>query len=257
MRNIHPTALVDPKAELGEDVQVGPYSVIEADTKIGDNVSIGANCYIAAYTELKPHVTVFHGAVLGTVPQDLKFKGERTRLVIDEHTTIREFVMINRGTAQHGETSIGKNCFIMAYAHVAHDCIIGNNVIMANAVNLAGHVEIGDYAIIGGVVPVHQFVKIGAHSMVGGGFRVPQDICPFSLAAGYPLKIVGLNQVGLRRRGFKPDTLHTLEKAFKILFYSGLNTSQAVEKIKSEVPSIAEINLILDFIKNSSRGLIK
>jgi UDP-N-acetylglucosamine acyltransferase len=257
MSIIHPTAIVDKKAEIGDNVTIGPHTVIESDTVIGDNVTIGANCLVGAFTELKNGVTLFHGAVVGTIPQDLKFEGEKSRLIIGEDTTIREYAMLNRGTAYSGETVIGKNCLLMAYSHVAHDCILGDNVIMANSVNLAGHVEIGDYAIIGGVVPVHQFVKIGAHSMIGGGFRVQQDVCPYALVGGYPLKVVGLNTIGLKRRGFSPETVNLLQKAFKILFFSNLNTSQAVEKIRAEIESIDEVKTILDFIENSSRGMIK
>lgn len=257
MNQIHHTAIVDQKAILSENVKIGPYSIVEAEAIIGNNVTIGSNCLVARYTELRDNVTLFHGAVLGSVPQDLKFKEEKTRLVIGEGTTIREYAMLNRGTAQHKETVIGKNCFLMAYAHVAHDCIVGDNVILANAVNIAGHVEIGDYAIIGGIVPVHQFVKIGAHCMIGGGYRVQQDICPYSLVAGYPLKVMGLNSVGLKRRGFRPETLSLLEKAFKILFFSNLNTTQAVEKIKAEVAMVEEIKVILTFIENSTRGMLK
>jgi len=255
MSQIHSSAIISGKAELGQNVSVGPNAIIEADTIIGDDVTIGANCLVAQYTQLKDKVTLFHGAVVGTIPQDLKFKNEKTRLVIGEGTTIREYAMLNRGTAESGETIVGKNCFLMAYSHIAHDCVIGDNVILANAVNLAGHIEIGDYAIIGGVVPVHQFVKIGTHSMIGGGFRVPQDICPYAMAGGYPLKIIGLNKVGLSRRGFKPEALKVLHQAYKILFFSKLNRTQAVEKIKAELEPTEEIQIILDFIKNSTRGM--
>ncbi|MCX6826512.1 MAG: acyl-ACP--UDP-N-acetylglucosamine O-acyltransferase [candidate division Zixibacteria bacterium] len=257
MNEIHPTAIVDPKAIIGNNIKIGPFSIVEPGAIIGDNVVIGTHCLISSAAELKNNVTLFHGAVVGTVPQDLKFEGENTRIVVGEGTTIREYAMLNRGTAQHGETTVGENCLLMAYSHVAHDCIIGDNVILANAVNLAGHVEIGDYAIIGGVVPVHQFVKIGAHSMVGGGFRVQQDICPFSLVAGYPLRLVGLNTIGLRRRNFKPEIIDLLDKTFKILFFSKLNTSQAMERIKNEVTPVNEVKIILDFIQNSTRGMVK
>jgi UDP-N-acetylglucosamine acyltransferase len=257
MNQIHPTAIVDPRARIGDNVKIGPYSIIEAETVIDDGATIGPHCVISSYTELRKNVTLYAGVALGSPPQDLKFKGEKTRLVIGEGTTIREYAMLNRGTIEHGETVIGKNCFLMAYSHVAHDCVIGDNVILANAVNLAGHIEVGDYAIIGGVVPVHQFVKIGAHSMIGGGFRVQQDVCPYSLVAGYPLKVAGLNSVGLKRRGFSKETLSLLDKAFKFLFFSNLNTSQAVEKIKSELPPIPEIGVILHFIAGSRRGIIK
>ncbi len=255
MSQIHPTAIISNKANIGDNVTVGPNAIIEADTIIDDNVTIGANCLVAQYTELKKDVTLFHGAVVGTAPQDLKFSGEKTRLVIGEGTTIREYAMLNRGTAESGETVIGKNCLLMAYSHVAHDCRVGDNVIMANAVNLAGHIEIGNFVIIGGVVPVHQFVKIGDHAMIGGGFRVPQDVCPYAMAGGYPLKISGLNKVGLSRRGFEKETIQILQKAFKILFSSNLNRSQAVERIKAELEQTDEIKLILDFIKNSTRGI--
>jgi len=257
MNDIHPTAIVDKGASIGDNVTIGPYTIIEKDTIIGNNVSIGANCLVAQFTELRENVKLFHGAVLGTVPQDLKFEGEKTRLVIGENTTIREFAMLNRGTKHSGETVIGKNCLLMAYSHVAHDCYIGDEVILANAVNLAGHVEIGDHTIIGGVVPVHQFVKIGAHVMIGGGFRVPQDICPYALAGGYPLKVAGINSIGLRRRGFPKETIRLLEQAFKLLFFSDLNTTQAVERIKNEIEPVKEIQLILDFIAKSTRGLTK
>ena len=257
MSNIHPTAIIDKKAEIGRNVSIGPHAIIEADTIIEDDVIIGGNCLVAQYTELKKGVKLFHGAVVGSVPQDLKFGGEKTRLVIGEQTTIREYAMLNRGTTYHNQTVIGKNCLLMAYSHVAHDCIIGDFVIMANSVNLAGHIEIGNYVIIGGVVPVHQFVKIGDHCMIGGGYRVQQDVCPYSLVAGYPLKIVGLNKLGLKRRGFKKETIRLLEKAYKILFFSGLNTSQAVEKIENEIEPVDEIKLILNFVKNSERGIVK
>jgi UDP-N-acetylglucosamine acyltransferase len=257
MRVIHSSAIVDKSARIGTDVTIGPNTIIEADTIIGDGVTIGANCLVAAYTELKKGATLFHGAVVGTIPQDLKFAGEKTRLVIGEGTVIREYAMLNRGTAHSGETIVGKQCLLMAYTHVAHDCILGDHVIMANAVNLAGHIEIGDYAIIGGVVPVHQFVKIGAHSMIGGGFRVQQDICPYALVGGYPLRVVGLNTVGLKRRGFDSECIKLLERTFKILFFSGLNTSQAVERIRSEIELRSEIKIILDFIEKSERGIVK
>jgi UDP-N-acetylglucosamine acyltransferase len=257
MKDIHPTAIVDSKAELGDNIKIGPHTIIESNVIIEDDVTIGANCLVAEYTELKKNVSLFHGVVVGTIPQDLKFKGEKSKLIIGEGTTLREYAMLNRGTAESGRTVIGKNCLLMAYTHVAHDCVLGDYVIMANAVNLAGHIEIGDYAIIGGVVPVHQFVKIGAHSMIGGGFRVQQDVCPYALAGGYPLKIAGLNIIGLKRRGFSKESIAHLEKAFKILFYSKLNTSQAVENIKNEVELSEEVKILLEFIARSTRGIVK
>lgn len=257
MTDIHSSAIVSSKAELGNNVKVGPYSIIEDNVIVGDNTEIMSKVVLAEGAVLGKDVRVFHSAVIGTVPQDLKFSGEKTKAIIGDGSTIREFVTFNRGTTYHNRSECGKNCLIMAYAHVAHDCLLGDNVIMANSVNLAGHVEIGDFAILGGVLPVHQFVKIGAHSMLGGGFRVPQDIVPYALAGGYPMKIAGLNKIGLKRRGFEKDVIDKIEQAYKLLFKSGLNTSQAVERINSEVDLIPEVKLILDFIEKSERGLTK
>jgi len=257
MKQIHPTALVSPKAEIAEDVSVGPYTIIEDGVIIGKGTQIASSVLLATGAVIGENVMISHGAVIGTLPQDLKFGGEITKAVVGDNTVIREYVTINRGTKAHGEASIGKYCMIMAYAHVAHDCIIGNNVIMANCVNLAGHVEVEDFAIIGGVVPVHQFVKIGTHCMVGGGFRVQQDICPYALVGGYPLKVVGLNAIGLKRRGFPVESIKRLEKTFKLLFFSGLNTSQAIERIKVDVEPGQEIEHILKFIARSDRGIVK
>jgi UDP-N-acetylglucosamine acyltransferase len=257
MRDIHSTAIVSPRAELGENVTVGPYAVIEDNVQVGEGSTVGSSVQLASGAVIGRNVKIFHSAVIGTIPQDLKFGGEETKVVIGDNTTVREFATVNRGTAAHGETTVGQGCMLMAYSHVAHDCILGDNVILANAVNLAGHCEIGDCAILGGVLPVHQFVKIGAHAMIGGGFRVQQDVCPYSLAAGYPLRIVGLNAIGLRRRGFKREVIHTLEAAFKLLFFSELNTSQAVERIRNEIELTTEVKVILDFIEKSDRGMIK
>lgn len=255
--NIHPTAIVDPKAELGKDVSIGPYTIINEGVRIGDNVQIGSNVLIDSGAIIGRNCRVHHGAVLGTPPQDLKFGGEKTYLEIGENTVIREYATINRGTRHRGKVTVGSNCFIMMYAHIAHDCIIGNNVILANSVNIAGHVEVEDYAIIGGVVPVHQFTRIGAHSIIGGGFRVPKDVPPYILAGGYPLRYMGLNIIGLKRRNFSTDTILTLKKACRILFQSQYNTTQAVEKIKSEIDPLPEIKHLLEFIEKSERGIIK
>ena len=257
MSNIHPTAIISPGAELAENVTVGPFSIIEDNVEIGEGTKIASTALIAEGARIGRNVTVAHGAVISTVPQDLKYAGEETTAIIGDGTTIREYATVNRGTTDKRRTKIGKNCLIMAYAHVAHDCTLGDNVIMGNACTLAGHIEIGDYAILSGVLPIHQFVKIGAHSIIGGGYRVPQDVCPYAMAAGYPLKIAGLNIVGLKRRGFSTEVLKTLRKTFKLLFSSGLNTTQAVARIKDEIEIISEVRVILDFIKNSERGLMK
>jgi UDP-N-acetylglucosamine acyltransferase len=257
MSQIHATAIVSPKAEIAADAVVGPYTIIEDDVVIGAGTVVASSVLIAAGARIGNGVKISHGAVLGTLPQDLKFAGEKSLLKVGDGTTIREYATLNRGTQATGETRVGKNCFIMAYAHIAHDCHLGDNIIMANSVNLAGHIEIDDYAILGGILPVHQFVKIGCHCMIGGGFRVQQDVCPYSLVGGYPLKVVGLNSIGLRRRGFKPEVLHTLEKTFKLLFFSNLNTTQAVDRIKAEIEPIDEVRKVLEFVVRSGRGLVK
>ena len=254
---VHATAIIHKDAQLSGDVKVGPYAIINDEVEIGEGTQIGSHVLIDSGTIVGKNCRIHHGAVLGTPPQDLKFGGEKTQLIIGDDTTIREYATLNRGTDYRWKTLVGKGCFIMIYAHVAHDCLLGDNVILANSVNLAGHVEIGDCAIIGGVVPVHQFVKIGAHSIVGGGFRVQKDVCPFALVGGYPLKTMGLNIIGLKRRGFPEKTIEILRQTFTLLFRSRLNTSQAVETIKSEVEMIPEVQSILDFIDRSERGIIK
>ncbi|NIM98966.1 MAG: acyl-ACP--UDP-N-acetylglucosamine O-acyltransferase [candidate division Zixibacteria bacterium] len=255
--NIHHTAIIHEDAKLADRVKVGPYSIIIQGAEIGAGTEIGSHVLIDSKTRIGKNCKIHHGAVLGTLPQDLKFKGEDTFVTIGDGTVIREYATINRGTEYRGKTVVGNNCLIMIYAHLAHDCLLGDHVILANSVNVGGHVEIGDWAIIGGVVPIHQFVKIGAHAIVGGGFRVQKDVCPYALVAGYPLKTVGLNRIGLKRRGFPEKTMRILEKTFRILFESKLNTTQAVEKIKSEVELLPEVQTVLDFIAKSERGIIK
>ncbi len=257
MSVIHPSAIVSPKAELADDVTVGPYTVIEDNVTIGSGSCIASNVLLAPGAVIGKNVKISHGAVIGTNPQDLKFGGEVTKAIIGDNTVIREYATVNRGTKYHMQTVVGKDCFLMAYSHVAHDCIIGDHVIMANAVNLAGHVEVDEWAILGGVLPVHQFVKIGAHSMIGGGFRVQQDVCPYALVGGYPLRVVGINSVGLKRRGFAAETIRSLEQVFKILFFSQLNTTQAVERIHGEMAISPEIQNVLEFLNRSNRGIVK
>ncbi len=257
MSTIHATAVVSSRAELADDVTVGPHTVIEDDVVVGAGSTIGSSCLLASGARLGGNVRISHGVVIATQPQDLKFGGEKTLAIIGDNTVRREYATVNRGTKASGQTRVGRNCMLMAYSHVAHDCVVGDNVIMANSVNLAGHIEIDDFAILGGVLPVHQFVKIGAHVMIGGGYRVQQDCCPYALIAGYPLKVVGMNSIGLRRRGFSKEVLKSLESAFKILFFSNLNTSQAVERIRNELEIIPEVQVILDFIARSKRGLVK
>ena len=257
MGRIHPTALVDSKAEIGPDVEIGPYCVVEGDVVIGGGTRIGAHAVILPGTRIGSECSIHHSVVLGNTPQDLKYTGERTTLEIGDRTIIREFCTFHRGTAESTKTVIGSDCFLMAYVHVAHDCRIGNHVILANAVNMGGHTEIGDYANVGGVVAIHQFIKIGCHSIIGGGYRVPKDIPPYVRAAGYPLKVSGLNLVGLKRRGFSDETLKHLREAYTLLFRSHLNVSQAVQRIKEELTLTDEVRTIVTFIERSERGIIR
>lgn len=257
MTNIHPTAIVDPNAQLGEDVTVGPYSIIQDDVIIGDGCQIGSHVLIHAGTRMGKRCRVFHGAVLGTDPQDLKYAGEKTTLEIGDNTTIREFCTLNRGSSHRMKTVVGSNTLLMAYVHIAHDCIIGNHVILANAVNMAGHVIIEDYASVGGMTPIHQFVRIGKHAFVGGGLRVPKDVPPYILAADEPLTYEGINRVGLSRRGFSPETMMKLRQAYKLLYRSNLNVSQALAQIEATVELIPEVQDVINFIRTSERGIIK
>lgn len=253
---IHPTAIIDPGAELLEDVQVGPFTIIEADVRVGAGSVIGPHVLLASGARLGSKVTVFNGAVIATVPQDLKFKGEPSTVEIGDNTIVREFATLHRGTTATGRTVIGAECFLMAYSHVAHDCVVEDKVIMANSVNLAGHVHLEEHVTIGGVVPVHQFVRIGRHSFIAGGTRVPKDVPPYILAANEPLKFAGLNFVGLKRRGFSPETLAALKHAYLLIYNSDLNTSQAITRIREEMELTPEIKHIIDFIESSERGII-
>lgn len=256
MSKIHPTAIISAKADVAADASVGPFTVIDEGVKIGPGCEIMSSVRIHSGTTLGQRVRIFHGVALGGEPQDLKFGGERTELRIGDETVIREFCTLNRGTKTTGKTTVGKQCLLMAYSHIAHDCTLGDNVILANAVNLAGHVEVEDFAIIGGMVPVHQFVRIGRHCMIGGGWRVPKDVPPYILAGGQPLRYFGLNSVGLRRRGFATETRQLLKHAYRLLFQSKLNTKQAMERIRSECGERDEILNILDFVAGSKRGLL-
>jgi len=249
-------AVVSSKAKLGENVSVGPYAVIEDDVVIGGGTWIGPQAMVWSGTRLGSECKVFPGASVGGPPQDLKYKGEPTLLEVGDKTVVRECVTLNRGTVESGKTVIGSNCLFMAYSHVAHDCKIGSNVIMANCASLGGHVEIGDWAILGGLVPVHQFTHIGEHAMIGGGFRVPKDVPPYILAGQDPLMFEGLNAVGLKRRGFSQKTIELLEKTYHLVFRSNLNVSQAVARIKDEVEMAPEVRKVVDFIANSKRGII-
>ncbi len=254
---IHPSAIIDPAAKLDSGVIVEPFAVIDADVEIGAGSVIGSHVRVASGARLGREVKVHHGAVVGTVPQDLKFGGERTLLHVGDRTVIRECATLNRGTNARGETRVGTDCLLMAYTHVAHDCLLGDRVILANAVQLGGHVTIGEWAILGGGVVVHQFSLVGAHAMVGGGFRVTQDVPPYAIAGGYPLRVVSVNKIGLERRGFSEEQVTKLTRAFRILFRAKLNHTQALEKLKNEGLDSAEIRHLLDFISSSERGVMR
>jgi UDP-N-acetylglucosamine acyltransferase len=255
--SIHQTAIIDKGAELGKNISVGPYTIIENDVMIADDVQIASHVLIASGTRIGEGTKVHHGAVLGTIPQDLKFKGEKTTLEIGKNNTIREYATLNRGTSDHWKTVVGDNCLLMAYSHVAHDCLIGNNVIIANSVNMAGHVTIEDYAGIGGLCPIHQFVRIGKHAFIGGGYRVPKDIPPYILAMGEPIRFGGLNSVGLTRRGFSAEILDMIKKAYRIIYRSNLLLKDALTQIESEMGHFEEIMYLVNFFKNSERGVIR
>jgi len=242
--------------KLGKDVYVGPYAIIEKDVIIGNGTWIDAHAHIKPFTSIGENCKIFHGAVVGEIPQDLKFDGEKSELIIGESTTIREFCTLNRGTKDKGKSEIGCHCLLMAYVHVAHDCVIGDYSILANGVQLGGHVEIGKYVTIGGLTPVHQFCKIGNYSFIGGGFRTVQDVPPYILAMGEPLRFSGLNVVGLKRRNFSSETCKQIKQAYRFIYQSDLNRRQAVSQIQKVFNNISEVDSIIDFIKNSDRGLI-
>ncbi len=255
MLDIHSTAVVHPEAEVGDDVVIGPYSVIGPNVRIGSGTRIGAHAVIEGNTTVGRRNRIFHGAALGGVPQDLKFRGETTFLRIGDDNVIREYATVNLACVEGEATVVGDGNLLMAYSHVAHNCVLHSRVILANSVNLAGHVEVFEGAIIGGVTPVHQFVRIGRYAIIGGGCRVPKDVPPYTRAAGHPLRLVGLNTVGLERNGFDEDRRAMLKKAYRILFRSNLNVSQAVERVRSEIGAHDDVRTLLDFVVSSERGI--
>src|ERR1051326_3450715 len=257
-REIHSTALISPHAQIGADCYIGPYSIIGDEVSIGDRVQIDSHCVIDGRTRIGDETHIYPFVSIGLPPQDLKFAGEQTDTQIGNRTRIREFVTIHRGTAGGGGiTQIGDDCFLMAQAHVAHDCIIGNNVIMANAATLAGHVTVDDGANIGAYSGVHQFCRVGREAYVGGYSVVVKDALPFALTVGNHAKCYGLNKVGVRRRGYSRETIAALHHAFHLLLAAKLNTTQAIERIKREITDSPEVSDLLRFIEGSTRGVTK
>jgi UDP-N-acetylglucosamine acyltransferase len=253
---IHRTALVDPTADLGHDVSVGPYAIIGPKVTVGDRATVAAHAVLERNTRLGAGVKVGYGAIIGNDPQDLKYKGEETWVEIGNDTVIREYSTINRGTTATGRTAIGERCFLMSYVHVAHDCHIGSDVIIANSVQMAGHVTIDDRAIVSGLTPIHQFVRIGTYAFVGGGSRVNQDVPPYTKAVGNPVHLYGLNSVGLQRAGFAPEVKLALKRAYRLLFNSDLTVSQGIARARSELPPLPEVEAFLRFIEESQRGVL-
>jgi UDP-N-acetylglucosamine acyltransferase len=252
-----PLAYIHPEAKVASSVVIEPFVTIDKNVVIGDGTQIASNVTILEGVRIGKNCRIFPGAVIGAIPQDLKFKGEDTLAIIGDNTTIRECVTINRGTAARGKTIVGDNCLIMAYCHVAHDCVVGNNVIMGNATQLAGEVEIDDFAIISGGCLVHQFTRIGSHVMIQGGSKIGKDVPPFVTAGREPLSYAGINSIGLRRRGYSNEQIRDIQDVYRYIFQSGMNTSHAIERIQAELPATKERDEILLFIKNSPRGIIK
>ena len=252
---IHPTAIVSKKAKLADDVEIGPYSIIADSVTIGAQTKIGAYCVIEGNTTIAGACEIFTGAVIGSRPQDLKYKGEKVFLELGRENIIREYCTFNPGTEEGGRTIIGNNNLFMAYAHIAHDCVVGNNCVIANNGTLAGHVTIEDRAVVGGLVAIHQFVRIGALSIIGGCSKVVQDIPPYSTCDGHPAYVYGLNLVGLRRQGISKESLLQLKRAFKIIFNSGLLIKHSLQKVEKEIAQTKEVSYLINFIKNSQRGI--
>jgi UDP-N-acetylglucosamine acyltransferase len=255
---IDPRATIGPDARVAADVTIGPFTIVEDGAEISGGSVIGANVLLGTGARIGKCCTIHHGAVVGHAPQDLKYANEPTTCEVGERTVIREYSVIHRGTGEGGRTIIGRDCFLMAFTHVAHDCVLGDHVIMANAAMLAGHVTVEDWAIIGGLTPVHQFVRIGRHSMIGGGLRVPKDVPPYTLAGNTPLVFEGLNHIGLRRRGFSREALEALDRTYTLLYRSGRNVSQALQAIRADAGlyAVPEVQTVVAFLEESKRGII-
>jgi UDP-N-acetylglucosamine acyltransferase len=254
---IHPTAVVHPWARIGAGVKIGPYSVIGENVVLGDGCAVGTNVLIEGDTIIGKNNTFFHGASVGTAPQDLKYRGDMTRLEIGDDNTFREFVTLNTATELGDATVIGSRCLMMAYAHVAHNCRIGDEVIIANAVNLAGHVDIDDFATLGGMTPVHQFVRVGKYAFVGGATRLKQDAPPFMKVSGDPARTLGVNSIGLERRGFSAERRANVKQLYKLLYRSDLNVSQVLEHLGNGYAGDPDAEELAAFLRRSERGITK
>ncbi len=252
---IHPTAIVDAKAQIGNDVEIGPWAYVGPHCVVGDGSVVQMRATLEEHVILGPKVTVGIGTVLGGRPQDLKFKGEVTTVEIGEGTTLREYLTINRGTSESFKTTVGKNCFLMSYVHLAHDCHVGDGVIISNGTQLAGHVKVDERAIISGLCAVHQFAKIGRYAFIGGASRISKDIPPFVKAVGNPVQLYGLNSVGLQRSGFKDEVVSELKKAYRLFFRSDMNITQALEKAV-ELTQYDEVKAFVAFVEASGRGVV-
>ncbi len=254
---IHQFACVNENAKIDKNVTIEPFTTIYEDVVIGENTWIGSNVTVMPGTRIGKNCRIFPGAIIGAIPQDLKFQGEYTTLEIGDNTTVRECCTLNRGTKAKNKTIIGSNCLLMAYVHIAHDCIIGNNVIIGNASQIAGEVVVDDFAILSGIVAVHQFVRIGMHTIISGGSLVRRDVPPYTSSAHEPLSYVGINLVGLKRRNFGQDTINIIHECYRIIFQSNLNLTNALHKVENETSESAERDNILNFIKLSKRGIMK
>lgn len=250
-------AFIHPEAKIASGVTIEPFAYVDKNVEIGEGTWIGPHAVLMPGTRIGRSCKIFPGAVIGSIPQDLKFQGEETTVEIGDQTVVRECVTISRGTKAKYKTVVGNHCLIMAYVHLAHDCHVGNHCILVNAVQVAGHVSINDWAIVGGSSSVHQFVRIGSHVMVAGGSLVRKDVPPFTKAAREPLSYSGINSIGLRRRGYSSETINEIQEIYRIVYFKGLNNSNAIESIEKEISPSAERNQIIDFIKDSERGIMK
>jgi len=253
---IHRTALIDPAADLAGDVSVGPYAIVGPRVTVGARSAIAAHAVIERNTRIGEGVKIGYGTIIGNDPQDLKYKGDETWVEIGSGTIIREYCTINRGSTATGKTTVGSRCFLMTYVHIAHDCVVGDDVIIANGVQMAGHVTVEDRAIISGLVPIHQFVRIGTYAFVGGASRVNQDVPPYTKAAGNPVHLYGLNSVGLQRAGFTPEVKLALKRTYRLVFNSDLTVSQGIARARVELPQVPEVETFLRFIEASQRGVM-